>query len=154
MIEPVALSKLVFRGPRPETTSDFNKLTGLGIHTILDLQGDPWEVLTHAANEREWMAYDTGKSTVRIAMNGFLPPTRDDVMLAIAALDRANDLERSTYVHCRYGVDRTGYVLAAWRMRRCGFTYDLAVSEMKGLGFHDWYWYWLPSLRKYELVPK
>lgn len=145
MIQPIQVSENIFRGPRPETSPDFDKLAALAVVDLLDLQGAPWEVLTRFANLREYLGYMRGFRSIRIAMNGFLPPNQDDVELALDTLTY-----KKIYVHCRWGKDRTGYVIAAWRMRVCGWTYDQAVAEMYANGFHRIYFYWLPSLRKYE----
>lgn len=40
-----------------------------------------------------------------------------------------------TYVHCEHGQDRTGLVVALWRMRQ-GWSKDQAQREMEICGFH------------------
>lgn len=148
----VSNSGLIWRGPRPELASDSRVLREkYGITSMLDLQGDWWETLTPAANKREYAGWCSGIRSTRIALNSFLPPHRDDVELALRIISQYEIngvLVKRLYVHCRRGVDRTGFVIAAFRMRHEGWTYDAAVAEMKSMGFHPWYFYWLPRLKR------
>lgn len=48
-----------------------------------------------------------------------------------------------TYVHCEHGQDRTGLIIACWRIEH-GATKPAAQSEMLRMGFH---WNLLPGLR-------
>lgn len=54
-----------------------------------------------------------------------LPP-RNELESLLRVLDRGGP----TLVHCAGGSDRTGYVIAAWRVRREGWPLDRAVEEM------------------------
>jgi protein tyrosine/serine phosphatase len=42
---------------------------------------------------------------------------------------------RPVLVHCEQGFHRTGVLVAAWRLRACGWTWDRAVAEMEACGF-------------------
>lgn len=41
------------------------------------------------------------------------------------------------YVHCRHGQDRTGIVVAAFRMKQQGWSLADAEAEMQSFGFND-----------------
>jgi protein tyrosine/serine phosphatase len=41
-------------------------------------------------------------------------------------------------VHCERGQDRTGLVIAAYRVRKCGWTKEAAMAEALALGYHHW----------------
>jgi protein-tyrosine phosphatase len=51
------------------------------------------------------------------------------------------------FVHCRYGDDRTGMMIAAYRMAVEGWTPEEARQEMEKFGFHPMI---CPSLGPYE----
>jgi len=56
-----------------------------------------------------------------------------DRVLALMA-DPAN---QPVYVHCRHGQDRTGIVVAAYRMKQQGWSLADAEAEMQAYGFND-----------------
>jgi protein tyrosine/serine phosphatase len=41
------------------------------------------------------------------------------------------------YIHCALGQDRTGVVVAAYRMDRDGWSFEEAEKEMQSFGFND-----------------
>jgi hypothetical protein len=59
-----------------------------------------------------------------------------------------------TYVHCTHGQDRTGLVVACFRVQCEGWSKDAATVEMLSLGFHRgllglWHcWQDMPSAAK------
>ncbi len=54
------------------------------------------------------------------------------------------------YVHCDHGVDRTGMVLAAYRIQVDGWTFERAYEEMRSHGFHEeWLVSWKSRLAEY-----
>jgi protein tyrosine/serine phosphatase len=55
-----------------------------------------------------------------------------DRIVAIMA-DPAN---QPVFVHCKLGKDRTGIVVAAYRMKVEGWPFTLAESEMESFGFN------------------
>ena len=50
------------------------------------------------------------------------------------------------FVHCEHGQDRTGLIVAAYRVKYNGWSKQKAESEMMAHGFHPWlrglYWAW------------
>jgi len=145
----------VFRGGRPETDGDWRILCGLGITTVLNVEGGIIESLSADPNRQQIKALACGMEQVRIGMSALFAPHRIEVDAALAVLARPNahpDKYGRVYVHCHMGVDRTGFVIAAYRMRYYDWKYDRAVNEMVRMGFHRWYRYWLPALRHWENV--
>lgn len=56
------------------------------------------------------------------------------------------------FVHCRWGVDRTGMAVAAYRILTEAWDYDKAVDEMLAHGFHKFpYGFWIKTLRELEV---
>ena len=75
-----------------------------------------------------------------------LPPREAELKAAILLLDA---LPKPTYLHCKSGVDRTGAVVAYYRVLRQGHRPARAINEMFDSGFHRVrYHFWLPSLQR------
>ena len=47
--------------------------------------------------------------------------------------------KRPVFVHCALGSDRTGTMMALYRIEADGWTNDEAIREMERFGFHDYY---------------
>ncbi len=66
-----------------------------------------------------------------------------------------DNASRPVYVNCFHGSDRTGLLLAIYRMAREGWSAAKAYKEMRGCGFHlfrmyhfKWAVYYFESLLK------
>lgn len=57
---------------------------------------------------------------------------------------------KKIFVHCRLGDDRTGMMVAAYRIAEEGWTADEAMNEMKSFGFTASHHLICPSLASYE----
>ena len=63
-----------------------------------------------------------------------------------------NPAQRPVIVHCRHGADRTGTMVAAYRMVVQGWSADAALAEMQqgGFGYHP---IWVNLKRRIEQLP-
>ncbi|HXM68294.1 MAG TPA: dual specificity protein phosphatase family protein [Candidatus Acidoferrum sp.] len=57
---------------------------------------------------------------------------------------------KKIFVHCRLGDDRTGMMVAAYRISEEGWTADEAMTEMRSFGFTRSHHLLCPSLARYE----
>ena len=57
---------------------------------------------------------------------------------------------QKVFVHCRLGEDRTGMMVAAYRMADEGWTADEAMAEMQKFGFSTFHHMICPGLASYE----
>jgi protein tyrosine/serine phosphatase len=129
----------LFRGAQPRQEG-FQQLKNLGVTTVVDLRGeDPQRV----AWERQ-QSESLGIRFVSIPLSGWNPPSNDQIALFLA-LFRNNPREK-VYVHCRYGEDRTGVFVAAYRMALEGWQPQQALNEMYYFGFNGM---WHPSMKSY-----
>ena len=122
----------VYRGSHPETQADYNALKGEGVKTILDLEAGP-------DNDEEGLAQLNGIRRIVVNMSAFVPPSDENVAVALVYLDDAN--LHPIYVHCIKGVDRTGFVLARYSMRN-GMSKKKASAEMAQWGNSWWLSWW------------
>ena len=113
----------LLRSAQPDPAG-FKELTALGIKTVLDLRAD------HAD------AGEAGSAVLRflhVPMRAW--SVRDDqVVSALRILaDRSN---RPILIHCQKGADRTGMILALYRVVVQGWTKQDALREMNEGGYH------------------
>lgn len=60
----------------------------------------------------------------------------------IEALQILRDAPKPVVVHCHYGADRTGLIVALYRIIYQGYSKEEAIEELKfgGFGFHRFLW--------------
>jgi protein tyrosine/serine phosphatase len=98
----------VYRGAQPAPYA-FRNLKTLGVKTVLDLRDDPRQA---AAEEK--LVHDAGMRFVSIPMKGVGAPSGQQIAEALAVL--TDDSALPVFVHCRRGADRTGTVVACYRI--------------------------------------
>jgi tyrosine-protein phosphatase SIW14 len=117
----------VFRGKQP-TRQEISELAAMGIKTVLDLRGG----LGHKGWERKAVEA-AGMRYVRIGLSGFLPPTETQMDRILAVLE--NPSLSPIFVHCRRGADRSGLVIACYRIAHDHWTNAQAMQEARAQGF-------------------
>jgi protein-tyrosine phosphatase len=117
----------VYRGQQP-TRQDIATLTSSGIRTVLDLRGvldhKPWE---QQAVEAAGMRY------IRVGLSGFFAPTQHQIDKILEVLD--NHALGPIFLHCRRGADRSGVVIACYRITHDHWTNAQAMEEARRQGF-------------------
>jgi len=126
----------LFRGGQPEGTGYVN-LKKMGVDIVVDLR------LSGTDREKQNVT-KADMQFVSIPWHCLYP--RDRIFAKFLMLLRENP-DRKVFVHCRYGDDRTGMMIAAYRMAVQGWSPDRAAREMREFGFHRLI---CPSLDPYE----
>ena len=115
----------VYRGAQPEKDG-FATLKRMGIRTVIDMR-------TTESEKTEVEAAGMKAVAVPIEMTRKGLKEKVDHVVALMA-DPAN---QPVYVHCRHGQDRTGIVVAAYRMKQQGWSLAEAEAEMQVFGFNN-----------------
>jgi uncharacterized protein (TIGR01244 family) len=121
----------VYRGAQP-TDEGFKALAGLGIKTVIDLR----EIAEHSQADEEKAVKANGMRYVSVPMKGMSSPTAEQVSSVLAYLNDENS--GPVFVHCRRGADRTGTVIACYRIAHDHWQNDKALSEARSLGM-SWF---------------
>lgn len=132
------ISDAMFRGAQP-SAQGLAELKKLGVTTIVDLRGNRSRV----ARERA-QAEALGLRFVDIPMSGWSTPSTAQVAQFLKLVQ--SDPAQKVFVHCYYGADRTGVMIATYRIAQQNWTPDQAITEMYSFGFH---YHWHPSMRDY-----
>ena len=77
------------------------------------------------------------------ALSPLVEPSPDELGAILDAIERA---PKPVLVHCTHGEDRTGLVVALYRMRR-GAPVDAAYADMVRHGFHPYSGLWKAWVR-------
>jgi tyrosine-protein phosphatase SIW14 len=127
----------LYRGAQP-SAQGFAELKHLGVGIIVNLRDDRDE------QEKEERTVETlGLRYVAIPWNARRLPT-DTQMADFLDLLRVNP-KTTIFVHCQLGADRTGVMIAAYRIADENWTPRQAIAEMKAFHLH----FWLPHLNRY-----
>jgi protein tyrosine/serine phosphatase len=102
------VDQYVYRGAQP-TPEGFNYLSQLGVKVVLDLR----EQRERSASE-ERLVTAAGMRYVSVPMSGLTPPTQAETDKILALLE--DPAAGPVFVHWKRGADRTGAVIAAYRI--------------------------------------
>jgi protein tyrosine phosphatase (PTP) superfamily phosphohydrolase (DUF442 family) len=129
----------LYRGGQP-TENGIKQLAQMGVKTIIDLRGE--DGLTK--KEEQWAA-DSGIKFINVSLSNWFKPKDAEIEQIIALIDKAEN--QPVFVHCQRGADRTGTVIAVYRMTHDGWTAKRANKEAKKFGF-GWWQFWMKDYIK------
>jgi protein tyrosine/serine phosphatase len=118
------VSDALHRGAQPDAEG-FAELKKMGIKTVVNLRG--------FHSDRDALR-GTGLRYVHIHCQAWHPEEEDVVKFLSVLKDPAN---QPVFVHCEYGADRTGMMVAAYRIVEQGWSPEEAVKELRPFGFHE-----------------
>lgn len=115
------VNQFVYRGAQP-TDEGFRNLGTLGVKVIIDLR----EHDQRAAAEERTVTGD-GMRYVNVPMTGMTPPTEAQIKQILTLIE--DQTAGPVFVHCKRGADRTGAVIAAYRIEHDKWENSKALSE-------------------------
>jgi len=133
------VTPMIYRSAQPESGAD-TSINALGIRTVISLRFSrddpslfPNVERIHAPIE----SWDVDHDEILVALRALIDPANQPVLL-----------------HCRHGADRTGTVIAAYRMVVEGWSADAAIEEMRdgGYNFHSIWSNMVRYLRKLDVA--
>jgi len=131
----------VYRGAQPEAAG-YATLKKMGIMTVINLRTSMSE---RAAVE------EAGMRSIEVPVEMSRDGLRAKVDMVVALM--ADPANQPLFVHCRQGRDRTGIVVAAYRMKIEGWPLSEAEAEMKAFGFNNVWVNFRQFIREYGKQP-
>jgi len=119
------VSDLVYRGAQPDAAGIQN-LKKLGVKTIINLRlpDDSWK-----DEARE--ALSNGMNYTNIPLQGLGRPKNEDIKTILSIIGASSS---PVFVHCQHGCDRTGTIIACYRIERDHWQSEIALQEAKKYG--------------------
>lgn len=136
MLEIKSVLKSIYRSSRPKNIEDLKQISDLGITVVVCLE-EGWTWLLggwRAEKDFEKM----GGNYLRIPFSNFFAPSID---LTRIVAEKIENSQGGVLIHCRAGVDRTGW-MSGYLLYRCGVMDAQQAWDYIGKnGMHMWYRY-------------
>jgi tyrosine-protein phosphatase SIW14 len=117
----------VYRGAQP-TDEGWKSLAALGVKTVIDLRLQD----EHPTQAEKQAVEAAGMRYINIPMHGMAAPSHEQISKILGLLDSTK--EGPVFVHCRRGADRTGTVIACYRVAHDHWQNKKALAEAKSAG--------------------
>ena len=118
------VSDKLYRGAQP-TAEGFAALKDMGINTVVNLR---------AAHSDKNLLEGQGLQYVHISFKPWHPEEEDFVKFLSVV---TNPDYQPVFVHCQHGADRTGIMVALYRVTELGWEPGHALEELPNFGFHE-----------------
>jgi len=115
----------VFRGAQPPPQA-WQTLAKLGVKTVIDLRRTD----EHSTDGEARGVAGAGMKYFNFPMKGVVEPSSEQVSKILALLDS----EDRVFIHCKRGADRTGAVIACYRIAHDRWEPRQALNEAKSFG--------------------
>jgi protein tyrosine phosphatase (PTP) superfamily phosphohydrolase (DUF442 family) len=116
----------VYRGAQP-TDEGFQYLAKIGVKTVIDLRG-----AGEGRTNEESVVTAAGMKYINVPMTGLTPPTEAEITKILGILE--DGTIGPVFVHCMRGADRTGAVIASYRIEHDGWDNARALKEAMANG--------------------
>lgn len=120
----------LYRGGQPKEAG-FAELKTLRIATVIDLRDDD----ENALKEKKQVEA-AGMQFINLSLGNWNRPDIKDIYKIIAEIVATEN--QPVFVHCKRGSDRTGTVIAVYRMKHDGWTAKQAGDEAEKFGIGWW----------------
>ncbi len=125
----IEVTKTLWRGGQP-SHAGLKQLKSKGIKTIINLREDDSSISQEAV-----LAKELQLEYISLPLRPFDIPTQDSIDRFLSVVE--NDGHHPVFVHCLHGMDRTGLMVALYRLKVQDWSFELAYEEMVQLGFHE-----------------
>jgi protein tyrosine/serine phosphatase len=119
------VSERLYRGARPDAAGLTN-LHRLGVRMIIDLRMPDKHSQTESA-----AAQVTGLTYTNIPLRGLGRPADDQVRKVLALIEAC---PHPVFLHCEHGCDRTGTIIACYRLQHDQWSCEAALREAAQYG--------------------
>jgi tyrosine-protein phosphatase SIW14 len=116
----------LYRGAQPQSEG-MRALAAQGIKTIINLRGED-----EGTRAEEKQASAAGLRYFNVPMQGLSRPKDEQVERVLAIINDSQNWP--VFIHCNHGKDRTGTIIACYRISHDGWTAEQAKAEARHYG--------------------
>lgn len=116
----------VYRGAQP-TDEGLRYLAKIGVKTVIDLRG-----AGEGRQNEESVVSAAGMKYINVPMTGLTPPSDSEITRILSLLE--DSAAGPVFVHCQRGADRTGAVIASYRIDHDKWDNARALKEAMANG--------------------
>ena len=115
----------LYRGAQPDAAA-LENLKKLGVKTVINLRmsNDIWK-------DEEAQARCNGILCTNVPLRGMGRPTDEQINLVLSLI---NNSAGPVFIHCQHGCDRTGTIVACYRIKHDNWSVEQALAEAKRYG--------------------
>jgi protein tyrosine/serine phosphatase len=119
----------IFRGSQPDLSA-FPRIAALGIRTVVSLRAE------EDGEDERAAAIAAGLNFVRIGLRRLGRPEDEEIRRVLETI--TDEENQPVLVHCRRGADRTGVIVACYRIGYEGWSAEAALAEAREHGLGWW----------------
>ena len=123
------VNQSLYRGAQPDEAGMLS-LKRLGVKTIVNLR-----TTKEAWKQEAVLAQANGIVYTNVPLQGSGRPKEDQIATALAIIQNS---PAPVFVHCRYGCDRTGTIIACYRIQHDAWSSVAALAEARRYGM-SWF---------------
>lgn len=132
----------LYRGAQPRT-GGIQRLAQVGIKTIVNLRDND-----DRARSEEREAHAAGLGYFNIPLSRVDGPSDADVARILSIMNSPE--KQPVFVHCAHGWDRTGTIIAIYRIEHDGWTSERAKAEANRYGMKPWQFWMKDYIHDYS----
>jgi len=119
----------LYRGAQPNAVG-IEMLKSLGVTTVINFRdvNDSW-------GEEDGYVTSAGMAYVQVPLNPMIAPSQGAIERILGVISRSPG---PVLVHCEFGCERTGVVVACYRIRLLGETNERALNDAVVHGMSAW----------------
>jgi len=129
LVDVHRVSSRIFRGSQPDLSA-FPRIAALGIRTVVSLRFE------EESQDEQSAAIAAGLNYVRIGLRGLGRPDDEAIRRVLETITAEKN--QPVLVHCKRGSDRTGVVVACYRIGYEGWSAEKALAEAEAYGLGWW----------------
>lgn len=119
----------LYRSAQPDK-DEFTTLKNKGVKTVINLRNTD-----DKAEDEKKLVESLGLRYFNVPFERHGSPTDEQIEKVLSIIENS---EGVVLVHCKYGSDRTGVVVAIYRIKHDGWTSEQAIKEAEKHGMKFW----------------